>query len=246
MRLATPIILIVIAVLIILFVFVPLAFIALGKIENPLAIQPNTSLLDNVSSDKNSPNCTDPKQSLEAHVRDVHLTREDEESSINSDFYKLAINLEEPVVDWQYTNGALPDEVASFVYKDVIVNMLARSSVSKCNTKAGQIFENFHEKTLGVEYFSSTVYMQQGSPIGLTKSVLRNHGKSEINDIDFYWYLLDEEFSNMSSRPIVTIWYSTRVGRIEYWFAFRTLKENENNLNTVAEEVLENTEFRKF
>ncbi len=246
MKPLTPFILIAIAVLVILFVLVPLVYIGLGKIENPLAINGASVIGAGDAISKNLINCNDPKVSLEAHVKDAHLIRDDEESIINSDFYKLTVSLEEPVVDWQYTNGTLADEVASFVYKETIVNVLARTSVPKCNNKAQEIFEDFHEKTSGVEYFSSPIYLAQGKPLGLTQSVLRTHGQGEVGNIDYHWYLLDEEFSSLSNRPVVTIWYSTRVGRTEYWFAFRTFKENEDDLNKIAEEVLENTEFRKF
>ncbi len=234
------------AILIILFVLVPLSFMALGKIENPFAFEPISAFADKEELAKRIVDCTNPEQSLEAHVRDAALARDEEESSIESTFYKFIINLEAPVVDWQYTKGVLDDEVASFVYKDVIVNILARTSVSKCSGTAKEVFENFHEETSGVEYFSSNTYLTQGAPIGLTRSTLRSHGQGGVGDADYYWYLLDEEFVNLSSKPIVTIWYSTRVGRIEYWFAFRTFQENEQNLNKVAEEVLEGIEFLKF
>lgn len=237
----------------ILFVFVPLSYMALGKMENPLAIKPISAFDDQnqlfggrAGATNQTLDCTDPIQSLEEHVRDAHLSKDGDESIVSSDFYKLNIVLEKPVEDWQYTKGALEDEVASFVYDDAIVHILARSAVSKCNSVSSKIFDDFHKKTSGVEYFSSRIYLNQGKSIGLTRSTLRLKGEGSIGGEDYFWYMLDEEFHNVNEKPVVTIWYSTRIGRTEYWFAFTTFKGNEGNLNSIATDILENTKFRKF
>lgn len=255
-KLLPHIIVIIIAAVLILFVMIPAAFIALGKLANPLKIDSTTttSLNNNQlagaiftnTNQKNQVDCTNPLIALEPHIHDATYDRQNDESVIASSFYKMRITLEDPIVDWQYTNLALEDEVASFVYKDTIVNIYARSSVADCNSKAKTAYADFHEKTKAVEMFSSPKYRELGKPIGLTDSVFREHGQSEVGDTDYYWYLLDEVFGTKTDKPVATIWYSTRIGRIEYWFAFRTFKEHESSLNSVAEEVLDSIEFEKF
>lgn len=250
------ILLITFAIALILFVMIPAAFIALGKLQNPLKIdralgygagdtrsQTASAIFNN---QKNEIDCTNPMIALEAHMKDATYDRLDDESVIESAFYKLRIALEDPLVDWQYTHLTLDDEVASFVYKDTIVNVFARTSTESCNTKAKRSYADFHKETKAVEMFASPTYLERGRSLGLTEAIFRAHGQSEIGDVDYYWYLLDEVFGTKTDKPIATIWYSTRIGRTEYWFAFRTFKQNEPSLNSVAEEVLENTEFEKF
>jgi hypothetical protein len=196
--------------------------------------------------------CAIPAKSLESHMRDATLTRNGEESTVKSKKYDVEINLDVPVVDWQYTEGKLDNELASFVYKDVIVNVLARKSTALCSTITKNTFDTFHTDGKGVEYFSSRAYLNLGKPIGLIRAVFRIHGEREIDGNQFYWYIIDETFTlgsnaqNQVQTELVTIWYTTHIGRNEYWFAFRTLKKDEDNLNKTAIEFIEQTAFLKF
>lgn len=200
------------------------------------------SALGNTASVANAIDCG-TRQSYESASRDAKLTRDEEKSIIKSDAYKYTFTLPAPIYDWDYTKGSLVDESASFVYKDTIVNVLARTTKIECNTIASKLYKNFHEKNGAVEYFSSRTYTEQGKSLSLTKAILRTFGKGDVNGTEYFWYLLDEEYNNDSAKAVVTMWYSTRIGRTEYWFAFRTTKDNEENLNPIAEEVLENVEF---
>ncbi len=258
MKKVWPVIWVLVGIALILFVMVPLAYVAVGRIANPFSLDSvTTANLSNTSGrrgmvealaekDTKAIDCTAPLQSLEPHVRDARLMRDGQSSTIKSEFYKLNIALEEPIVDWQYTKEVLSDEVASFVYKDVIVNTMARTAKPECTRQAATIYKDFHTKGQAVEYFSSRVYLDLGKPIGLTSAVLRNYGDASMNGNNYYWYMLDEQFGALSDKPVVTIWYSTRVGRTEYWFAFRTFKAQEGKLNDIAEEVLDSVEFLKF
>ncbi len=257
------IIVILIAVAMVFFVMVPLAYMAMGRIANPFSFDLGGIASKNISNVRNGgasisnleTTCATPTKSLLPHTRDATLSRDGEESTIKSKTYDLEINLDVPVVDWQYTEGKLDNELASFVYKDVIVNVLARKSTTLCSVIAKNKFNTFHTDGKGVEYFSSRAYLNVGKPIGLAGAVLRTHGEREVEGNQFYWYIIDETFSlsanganttNPSQTELVTIWYTTHIGRNEYWFAFRTLKENEDHLNKTAIEFIEQTAFLKF
>lgn len=257
------IIVILIAVAMVFFVMVPLAYMAMGRIANPFSFDLGGIASKNISNVRNGgasvsnleTTCATPAKSLLPHTRDAILSRDGEESTIKSKVYDLEINLDVPVVDWQYTEGKLDNELASFVYKDVIVNILARKSNALCSVLAKNKFNTFHTEGKGVEYFSSRAYLNLGKPIGLARAVFRTHGEREVDGNQFYWYIVDETFSlgtnsanikNSAQTELVTIWYTTHIGRNEYWFAFRTLKEDEDNLNKTAIEFIEQTAFLKF
>jgi hypothetical protein len=260
---------IILAICLVLFVLVPLAYMSMGRIPNPWEIAPTTNYNPAYSSstpqstetdiltrvfggsyaklDQANP-CSNPSSSLEPHIRDATLSREGNASIISSASYDMSMRLDGPVTDWQYTsaNGAkgMEDELASFTYGNLIVNILARSSVGPCIKVAGENFKNFHTGNASAEYFSSSIYINQGRPIGLRSATLRTFGKGEIDDTQYYWYLLDETYSGFEDRPVVTLWYSTYIRGREFWFAFRTYKAEEGGLNAKAEGILENITFQ--
>lgn len=254
------IIVILIALAMVFFVMVPLAYMAMGRIANPFSFDLGNIASKNISNVRNGgaslttleTTCANTSKSLEPHLRDAVLTRDGEDSTIKSKEYDIEINLDAPVVDWQYTEGKLDNELVSFVYNDVIINILARKSTALCATVTKNKFETFHQEGKGVEYFSSRAYLNLGKPIGLNRAVFRTHGERELGGNTFYWYIMDEVFTvgtntqGQKQAELVTIWYTTHVGRNEYWFAFRTLKEDEENLNKTAIQFLESTAFLKF
>lgn len=227
---------------------------SMGRIPNPWEIGPTTNYNPAYSSGTSSAGrtsnpCIDPATSFMPHVRDATLTRETSGSSIiSSDTYNMSMRLDGPVTDWQYTsaNGArgMDDELVSFTYDNLIVNILARSSENQCIKVAGDNFKDFHTSNESAEYFSSPVYINQGRPIGLRSATLRTFGKGEINDNLYYWYLLDETYSGFENRPVVTLWYSTYIRGREIWFAFRTYRTEEGGLNAKAERILESVSFQ--
>lgn len=247
------IIAITVAIALILFVLVPAAFIFLGKVGNPLALtamsgltpqyRTSNGVVNNYATTTKSIDCTDERVSYEPHVRDAELTRDDEKSIISSDVYNYKLVLPAPIYDWDYTHGGLQDESVSFVYKETIINILARTSNIDCNTIASKVYKNFHTKNEAVEYFSSRTYVDQGKAIGLQKAVLETYGTETIGDRDYHWYLLEEYYQNTPDHIVATKWYSTRIGRTEYWFAFRAFKEISDQVNDTAHEVLEEIEY---
>lgn len=283
---------ILLAICIVLFVLIPLAYMSLGKIPNPWEFTPNTNynptyaggsqagagngnatggaagsqdslkpstntdILSRVfggsysklGSSNRNPVCADPATSLVGHVRDAKLGRvsgSDKQSMVTSDFYNLSMVLDGPVTDWQYTNGSkyglMEDELASFTYDNLIVNILARTSADECVSIAQKNFKEFHTSSASTEYFSSPIYINLGKPIGLQSATLRTFGKSDINDHVYYWYLMDEAYAGFANRPVVTMWFSIYADGVEYWFAFRAYKAEEKGLNAKAEEILEQT-----
>jgi hypothetical protein len=280
-----PVLVIILAICVVLFVLIPLAYMVMGKIPNPWEIGPTTTYnpayssayaqpgagtssgtastepdvlkrifggaYAKLGSSNRNPICMDPATSLSPHMRDATLRRggdvndvngANQQSIVSSDTYHMSMTLPGAVTDWQYTDGALEDELASFTYDNLIINILARSSVSDCVRTAEKTFGDFHESNQATEYFSSPVYMNQGKPIGLESATLRTSGKGEISGRQYYWYMMDETYAGFENRPVVTIWYSTYVntalGGTEFWFAFRTYKVYEEDLNKKAEGVL--------
>ena len=148
---------IILAICLVLFVLVPLAYMSLGRIPNPWEIAPTTNYNPAYSSstkqsaepdvltrvfggsyaglDAAKP-CSNPSTSLVPHMRDATLSREGSDSIISSATYDMTMRLDGPVTDWQYTstNGAngsysgMEDELASFTYGDVS----ERSNVPLC------------------------------------------------------------------------------------------------------------------
>ncbi len=265
---------ILLAICIVLFVLIPLAYISLGKMPNPWEIAPTTNYNPSFSeasttsqkpstetdiltrvfggtysklgSSNRNPICTNPETSLEPHMRDAKLARtndKDMRSTVTSDFYSLSLDLDGPVTDWQYTNGSMEDELASFTFDNLIINILARASVGDCISIAEKNFKEFHTSNASTEYFSSPIYIAQGKPIGLQSATLRTFGNSKIAGHTYYWYLMDEVYGGFKDRPVVTMWFSTYVDGNEFWFAFRTYKADESNLNPKAEEILGNARF---
>ncbi len=269
---------IILAICIVLFVLVPLAYISLGRMPNPWEIAPTTNYNPSYASTsasrgpsaetdvlarvfggtyaklrsgKDPEKCTNPATSLAPHVRDAKLMREgasdagDEpgDSIVSSAAYKLSVRVPGPVTDWQYTAGAMEDEVASFTFDNIIVNILARNTVKECIGAAEEGFRDFHEGSAASEYFSSAVYVGQGKPIGLESAALRTLGKGKVSGHQYYWYLLDEEYAGFEDRPVVTIWYSTYIAGTEYWFAFRTYRALGSDLNAKAEDILDGVRF---
>lgn len=278
---------ILLAICIVLFVLIPLAYMSLGKIPNPWEFTPttnynpayapggvnggnaggqeagggtttnvepstNTDILSRVfggsysklGSSNRNPVCADPATSLVGHVRDAKLGRANgtsQQNIVSSDFYNLSMVLDGPVTDWQYTNGSMEDELASFTFNNLIVNILARTSADECISIAQKNFKEFHTSSASTEYFSSPIYINLGKPIGLQSASLRTFGKSSINDHTYYWYLMDETYAGFANRPVVTMWFSTYADGVEYWFAFRAYKAEEKGLNAKAEEILEQT-----
>lgn len=265
--------LIFLSIALVLFVFIPAAYIFLGKLSNPFVIQSKSAFDEStygslsansrgalgtasgnlVKSDdgKDFIDCSIPRQSLAPHIRDAKLMRNGEESIVSSQAYAFTMPLSGPVLDWQYTNGSLEDEVASFVYGNTILNIMARSSVPECERQVAGVFTSFHEQNTAVEYFSSKTYVTQGKSIGLVNATLRTHGQSKIGGHTYYWYILDEQFARPtaadpnSRMDITSMWFSTRTNGTEYWFAFRTAKIDEDDLNPLAEEILGDIEFEK-
>lgn len=263
---------IVLAIVLILFVLVPAAFIFLGKVGNPLAIGPIDGITPQYTNNGNGAvqhtqvaaagglaslwkitdtkartiNCESRTEAYEPHVRDATLKRNGEKSIVSSDTYTYRLTLPQPVYDWAYTKGSLLDESASFVYGNTIINILARTAKTECNQVAAKIYKDFHNKNGGVEYFSSRTYLEQNAPLGLTKAILRTSGDGEVGGTDYYWYILDEEYNNDPQKAVTTIWYSARINRTEYWFAFRIPKAMESDLNKAAEDVLERIDFNTF
>ena len=268
---------ILLAICIVLFVLIPLAYISLGKMPNPWEIAPTTNYNPSFSeasstsreplaetdilsrvfggtysklgSSNRNPICTNPATSLEPHIRDAKLSRlggadaKDQRSTVTSDFYNLTLTLDGPVTDWQYTNGSMEDELASFTFDNLIVNILSRTSVGDCVAIAEKNFKEFHTSSASTEYFSSPIYINQGKPIGLQSATLRTFGQSKIGGHAYYWYLMDEVYGSFKDRPVVTMWFSTYIGGNEFWFAFRTYKADESRLNAAAEEILGNARF---
>lgn len=201
------------------------------------------SILTNVWKDNNyqqteikTIDCKNPNESFELPVRDAQLFRKGEKSIVSSEMYHYNITMPAPIYDWQYTNGVLTNESASFVYDEKIINILARKSKVDCNNVAQTIYKKFHTKNDAVEYFSSQIYLDQGRNIGLTEAVLNTIGIEKIKGHTFYWYTLDEKFKNSPPQIVSTIWFSTRVGRTEYWFVFRGYKNDSLFLRTSLDE----------
>lgn len=282
---------ILLAICLVLFVLIPLAYMSMGRIDNPWEIAPTTnynpSYSTATSADSRGPSpetdvltrvfggtyaklngdgqadtaaefCANPATSLKPHVRDATLGRESgrgdqrdgaaAESIVSSDAHGLTMRLRGPVTDWQYTSangssGGMEDELASFTYDNLIVNVLARESASQCVKPAEKNFKDFHMSTAATEYFSSPIYINQGRPIGLESATLRTFGKGTIDDNLYYWYLLDETYAGFENRPVVTLWYSTYQSGREFWIAFRTYKAEEGGLNQKAEAILEDVSF---
>ncbi len=272
---------IILAICIVLFVLVPLAYMSLGRIANPWEIAPTTNYNPTYSAgtsstargsspetdvltrvfggtyaklsaaDRATNPCADPASSLSPHVRDAALARDGEDSIVSSATYGIVMRLDGPVTDWQFTSanpaygssGGMEDELASFTYGNLIVNVLARSSIDACVKVAGDRFSEFHTSGASTEYFSSPVYVGQGRPIGLRSATLRTLGKKKIDGNQYYWYLLDESYAGFENRPVVTRWYSTYVHGREFWFAFRTYKDEEGGLDEKAEAILEHTQL---
>lgn len=283
-----PILILILAISVVLFVLVPLSYIALGKIDNPWEIN-NTGIYTprnnaasvsgalagggstgatsgtvtggtastepdvlkrifgpvyaNLGKSDRDTYCSDPAKSLEPHKRDAILGRDDETSIISSDMYNLSLELEKSLTDWNYTNGSLEDELISFTSDNLIINILARTTIPDCRTFIKGKFEDFHTKNSSIEYFSSPTYASQGRSLGLQSATLRTFGDDSIGDQDYYWYLLDETYTKFPDRPIATLWYSTYVHGTEYWFAFRTYKIYEGGLRQKAEDILETAVF---
>lgn len=255
-KIINPILIILLVVFMVFFVLIPLAYMVLGRISNPFSFDLDTVINSNISNIQNTRSkkddlnltCSNPNTSFEALVRDAVLTRDGDESTIKSKQYYFEINLDDPIVDWQYTEGKLGNEIASFVYHDTIVNFLAQKSVSDCAQLIEKQFTNFHDQGKGVEYFSSRAYLDSGKPIGLYSAVFRTHGQRDIKSRSWYWYIIDEVFMTPQNTQaqITTIWYTTYIGRTEYWIAFRSLKENEDSLNERAVDILDSITFLKF
>lgn len=188
--------------------------------------------------------CANRETGLKPLTRDATLSRDGDESIISSESAHFVMSLQGPVTDWQYTNGALEDEIASFTFNNLIINALSRSSVSDCIKMAEKNFKEFHTTSSGTEYFSSPIYLNQGKPIGLQSAVLRTMGKGTIDGHLYYWYLLDEVYSGFQDRPIVTLWYSSYINGSEYWYAFRSYKSEEKDLNRKSEAVLESVDYK--